>query len=90
LLGLVGSGAGLVLGLTFVHYINPIADFLGRIRGMPVFDPTIYYFNKIPATVVPQTVICIVVGAVSIAVAASIWPALRAALLHPVEALRYE
>ncbi len=88
LLGLVGSGAGLAIGLLFVHYINPIADFLGWIRGMPVFDPTIYYFNKIPTSIVPHTVICIVLGAVAIAVAASILPARRAARLHPVEALR--
>ena len=59
-------------------------------RGQPVFDPTIYYFNKIPTILVPQTIICIVLGAVSIAVVASILPACRAARLHPVEALRYE
>jgi lipoprotein-releasing system permease protein len=90
LLGIVGSGIGLVGGLLFVHYINPIADFLGWIRGMPVFDPTIYYFNKIPTCIVPITVIGIVTGAVGIAVAASVLPAQRAARLHPVEALRYE
>ena len=28
-LGLVGSGVGLLIGLSFVHYINPIADFIG-------------------------------------------------------------
>ena len=47
-LGLVGSGVGMVLGLLFVRYINEIADVLGRLTGQPVFDPSIYYFYKIP------------------------------------------
>ena len=34
-LGLVGSGVGLILGLSFVHYINPIADGLGWVRAAP-------------------------------------------------------
>ena len=89
-LGLVGSGAGMVGGLLFVHYINPIADGLGRITGHPVFNPEIYYFYKIPTLVSPQTVAWIVAGTLSIAVLASILPACRAACLHPVEALRYE
>jgi lipoprotein-releasing system permease protein len=55
-----------------------------------VFDPSIYYFYKIPAIIVPFTVVWIVGGALCIAVAASILPARRAARLHPVEALRYE
>jgi lipoprotein-releasing system permease protein len=90
LLGVVGSGVGLALGLLFVHYLNEIADFLGWVTGRPVFDPTIYYFYKIPAATRPETVVWIVLGAVGIAVMASILPARRAARLHPVEALRYE
>ena len=89
-LGLVGSGVGMVLGLLFVRYINEIADVLARITGQPVFDPSIYYFYKIPAIVMPQTLAWIVVGALSIAVLASILPARCAARLHPVEALRDE
>jgi lipoprotein-releasing system permease protein len=90
LLGLIGSGVGLVIGLLFVRYINQIADLLGKLTGRPVFDPTIYYFYRIPTIVVPSTVLCVVVGAVAIAVSASILPARRAARLHPVEALRHE
>jgi len=89
-LGLVGSGAGLVLGLLFVYHINQIADWVGRVTHHPIFDPTIYYFYRIPTIVDPGTIAWIVLGALVIAVLSSILPALRAAMLHPVEALRYE
>ncbi len=90
LLGLVGSGVGMIGGLLFVHYINVIESALSALTGRKVFDDTIYYFDKIPTLVDPWTVWWIVSGAMVIAVAASIWPAQRAASLHPVQALRYE
>jgi len=90
LLGTVGAGAGMVMGLLFVAYINEIADLLGMITGQEVFDPAIYYFQSIPTIVEPYTVAWIVVGALAIAVLASVLPARRASRLHPVEALRYE
>jgi lipoprotein-releasing system permease protein len=89
-LGIVGAGVGMALGLAFVKYINELADLLADITGQPVFDPSIYYFFKIPTIVDPQTVAWICAGAVAIAVLASVLPARRAARLHPVEALRYE
>lgn len=89
-LGLVGSGVGLALGLFMVRHINDFAALLGKITGEPVFDPSIYYFYRIPTLVDPWTVAWIVSGAIGIAVLASVLPALRAALLRPVEALRYE
>jgi len=80
----------MVLGLLFVIYINEIAAGLERLTGREVFDPTIYYFQEIPTRIEPLTVGLVVAGAVAIAVLASVLPALRAARLHPVEALRYE
>lgn len=90
LLGTVGAGVGVVIGLLFVKYINEIADLLARATGRPVFDPSIYYFQKIPAIVEFWTVAWVLLGALAIAIVASILPALRAASLHPVQALRYE
>jgi lipoprotein-releasing system permease protein len=89
-LGSVGAGVGMIIGLLFVWNINAIAKGLSLVTGHEVFDPSIYYFYQIPTIVNPFTVTWIVLGAMAIAVLASILPARRAARLHPVEALRYE
>ncbi|MCS5617311.1 MAG: FtsX-like permease family protein, partial [Pirellulales bacterium] len=89
-LGLVGAGAGLGLGLAIALNINAIRAGVEWLTGQRVFDPSIYYFFTIPTIIDPATVAWIVAGAVGIAVASSVLPALRAARLHPVEALRHE
>ncbi|MBX3416093.1 MAG: ABC transporter permease [Pirellulaceae bacterium] len=89
-LGSVGTGVGVLLGLLFVWNINEIADMVEWMSGREVFDPTLYYFSEIPTILNPVTITIIGIGAILIAVLASVFPALRAARLHPVEALRYE
>jgi lipoprotein-releasing system permease protein len=90
LLGLVGAGFGTALGVTLTVYINQIEAFLARLTGMEIFPRDVYYFNEIPTDLQPFSVGLVNVGAVAIAVVFSVLPALRAALLHPVRALRYE
>jgi len=89
-LGLVGAGAGLALGLAITWNINSIRTAVEWCTGERVFDPSIYYFFRIPTIVHTGTILWIIAGAVAIAVASSVLPALRAARLHPVEALRHE
>ena len=89
-LGVVGAGVGVVVGLLFVRYINEIERTLTWVTGRKVFDETIYYFPSIPTKIHPLMVFWVAVGAVTIAVLASVLPARRAAGLHPVRALRSE
>lgn len=89
-LGIVGSGVGVCLGLLFVNYINEIEGVLAIIMGRKVFDERIYYFPSIPTQVNALTVAWVALGAIVIAVLASVLPARRAANLHPVQALRNE
>ncbi|QDV15672.1 Lipoprotein-releasing system transmembrane protein LolC [Gimesia panareensis] len=89
-LGLVGSGVGVVVGLLFVKYINEIEGFITWLTGRKVFDQRIYYFPEISTHVEPMMVFWVAVGAMVIAVLASILPARKAARFHPVESLRYE
>ena len=89
LLGLFGAGFGTILGLLITTNINAIEHFLFKLTGVG-FDRTIYYFDLIPTKIEPATVSLVNLGAIAIAVAFSVWPAIRAAWLRPVQALRYE
>jgi lipoprotein-releasing system permease protein len=90
LLGLVGAALGTMLGLGLTVYLNEIEQFVGRLTGQEMFPRDIYYFDRIPTNIQPWMVALVNLGAVAIAVLFSVLPALRAALLHPVQALRYE
>jgi lipoprotein-releasing system permease protein len=90
LLGLVGAALGTILGLTITIHLNEIERVIGRLTGEEMFPRDVYYFDQIPTNIQPWMVALVNIGAVGIAVIFSVLPALRAALLHPVQALRYE
>jgi lipoprotein-releasing system permease protein len=90
LLGLVGAGLGTGLGLALTLNINAIEQGLTKLTGQEIFPRQVYYFSDIPTDIQPWAVLLVNLGALAIAVAFSVLPALRAALLHPVRALRYE
>lgn len=89
-LGLVGCGLGAAFGIFFTLNINGIEQTLSDWTGWEIFPRDVYYFKEIPVLLDPGAVFVNILGALAIAVAASVLPARRAARLRPVEALRYE
>jgi len=89
-IGIVGSGLGLLAGYLIVHNINELHTWMGRVMGVQVWNPEVYAFDIIPNTMNPPEVVVIVIVAVIASVIGALVPAMRAARLHPVEALRWE
>ncbi len=89
-IGIVGTLAGLGLGLVFCRYIDEIRQFVAYITGAGLFNPEVYYLNKLPAEVNPRETAMIVLMALALSVLATLYPSWRASKLDPVEALRYE
>jgi lipoprotein-releasing system permease protein len=89
-IGIVGTLAGLVLGVVFCWNIDSIKDFASWITGATVFDPSVYYLTKLPADIDPHETGGIVLMAMLLSILATLYPSWRASRLDPVEALRYE
>jgi lipoprotein-releasing system permease protein len=89
-IGITGSILGLGLAYLVVTNINPIHEWLGSALGIQVWDPQVYYFDTIPNEVDPlRAAIVAGFGVLSSALGAFI-PAIRAAYMDPVKALRFE
>ena len=84
------TGLGLLASYLLVKYINEIHQWLGRQLGVQVWNPEVYLFDKIPNTMNPREVTVIVTIAIIASAIGALVPAIRAARMKPVEALRWE
>ena len=88
--GTAGTACGVSLGLLVCRNIERIRRFLESLTGTDLFSAEIYFLSRLPAKVDPIEVCAVVLMALFLSFAATIYPAWRAARLDPVEALRYE
>jgi lipoprotein-releasing system permease protein len=88
--GVLGTAAGLAIGVLFCLYIGPIQSFVEWVTGQAVFASDVYFLSHIPAKVDWAEVGLITFWALAMSFVATLPPAWRASRLDPVEALRYE
>ncbi len=89
-IGMLGTLAGIILGILFVINVGPIQDFITWVTGAQVWDPSVYYLYRIPAELDWGEVAFVSIFGLAVSLLVTLPPAWRAARLDPVEALRYE
>ncbi len=89
-IGIIGTLAGLALGVVVCLNIEEIRQFISWITSTRLFPPEVYFLSRLPAEMDSGEITTIVIMALTISVLATLYPSWRAARLDPVEALRYE
>ena len=89
-IGIVGTLAGLALGVVVCVNIDALRQFIGWLTATELFAPELYYLSVLPAEMDTGETVTVVLMALILSVLATVYPSWRASRLDPVEALRYE
>ena len=81
-IGLVGTMLGLIVGFGGAFALE-------KYKFIPL-DPTIYFIDHLPVATQPADVAWIVLASVVTAALATLYPAIQASRLYPIDAIRHE
>jgi len=90
IIGTTATLFGIFLGVIFSIYIENIRSFLSSIFNISLFPEEIYFLNKMPSEIEPNSIFIISFCSIIITILVSIFPAIKASKLDPVKALKYE
>ncbi len=90
---IIGTSAtifGIILGVTFSMYVENLRQFLSTIFNISLFPEEIYFLSKMPSEIDLISILVISLCSIFITILVSIFPALKAAKLDLIKALKYE
>ena len=89
-IGWLGTALGVLAGVLLALNVATVAPWLEHTFGFQIMDSDVYYITQIPSDLQITDVVVIGTIAFALTVLATLYPARRAALTEPAEALRYE
>jgi lipoprotein-releasing system permease protein len=89
-IGVIGTLFGLALGMLIMRYLNATVGLIESIFDVELVSAEVYFIADLPTQARFDEIGQISLLALILAVAATIYPALKAAHQPPAEALRYE
>jgi lipoprotein-releasing system permease protein len=90
LIGMLGTLIGVVGGVLLALNVGIVVPAIERSLGIQFLDKTVYYISELPSDLQRGDVVTVAMIALALALAATVYPAWRAAKVNPAEALRYE
>jgi len=88
-IGVLGTLAGLLVGMLVCLNIETIRQFLSWLTNTELFPPKLYFLSKLPAEIDVGETAAVVAMALTLSFLATLYPSWRAARLDPVDVLRY-
>ena len=88
-LSVLGILLGIVMGTFVALNITEIVSYLELMLSFQVFDPNIYFISEIPTQLRIDDVSMVTAAALLLSLLAAFYPAYRASMISPAEALRY-
>ena len=90
IIGLVGVLVGIIVGVLGANFSGEIVGFLEQLLNIQFIKPDVYYIDYLPAVLRIKDIITVGFVAALISIGATIYPAWRASLTNPADALRFE